>query len=232
MPADTSMIQIEKPGPPSIVAELSPLVQQAREFSVTDVASDGLALERVRSLRAGEKRITEYFEPARKAADAAKKEILAARDGLIGPIAAARAIYDSKAAAFEAEERRKADEEQRRLQAQAKKDEEERALMAAIEADEAGDHAEAEAIMSEPVSVATVTVAPAVAQVEGVSSQVRYSAEVTDLMALIQYVATRPEWVSLLEPNMPNLNRLATAQRKALSIPGVRAVDRVIRSTR
>ena len=228
----TEMIQIEKPSPPALVAELSPLVKAAQAFEVVDVETNTTALQRLRVLRDGEKRIADYFEPARKAADAAKKEILAARDGLIAPIAAARSIYDQKAGAYEQEERRKAEDEQRRLQAQARKEEEERALLAAIEAEESGDAAQAEAILAEPVSVPVVSVAPQVAKVEGVSSRTAWSAEVHDVEALIKYVAAHPEWSSLLEPCMPNLNRLAVAQREALAIPGVRAVSRTVRSTR
>ena len=77
-----------------------------------------------------------------------------------------------------------------------------------------------------------IHVAPQVATVEGVSSMTRWSAEVTDLIELVKYVAAHPEWLSLLEPAMPNLNRLAVAQRQALSIPGVRAISRTVRATR
>jgi len=226
------MIQIQKPSPPALVAELSPLVRGAEAFNVIDVETNAIALQRLKVLRDGEKKIAEYFEPARKAADAAKKEILAARDGLIGPIAAARSIYDQKAGTFEQEQRRKAEEERRRLQEQARKDEEERQLLAAIEAEQGGNQEEAEAILQEPVSAPVIHVAPQVATVEGVSSMTRWSAEVTDLIELVKYVAAHPEWLSLLEPAMPNLNRLAVAQRQALSIPGVRAISRTVRATR
>ena len=231
MPAEL-MIQIEKPSPPSIVAELSPLVQAARAFEVADVETNAQALVRVRDLRRGEKMIADHFEPTRKHLDAAKKELLAFRDGLIGPIAAARSIYDGKAADYEAAERKKAEDEQRRLQAEARKQEEERALMAAIEADEAGQPEAAAAILAEPVDVPMVTVAPSVAKVDGVSSSTRWSAEVHDLHALVCYVAKHPEWVSMLEANMPTLNRLAVSQRDAMAIPGVRAVSSTIRATR
>ena len=88
----SEMIQIQKPSPPAIVGELSPIVKAAQQFEVKDVETNGTALQRFKLLRDGEKRIADYFEPARKAADAAKKEILAARDGLIAPIAAARIL--------------------------------------------------------------------------------------------------------------------------------------------
>lgn len=226
------LIQIQKPSPPALVAELSPLVKGAQAFKVLDVETNAIALQRLKALRDGEKKIADYFEPARKAADAAKKEILAARDGLIGPIAAARSIYDQKANTFEQEQRRIAEDEQRRLQEQARKEEEERQLLAAIEAEEGGNPQEASAILDEPVAAPVVMVAPQVARVEGVSSTTRWSAEVTDLLELVKYVAAHPEWISLLEPALPNLNRLAVAQRQALSIPGVKAVSKTVRSTR
>lgn len=232
-PTDTSsMIQIEKPAPPAIVAQLAPLVSGARAFAVIDVDTNRVALERVRSLRSAEKAITDHFEPARKAADEAKKAILQARDSLVGPIAEARSIYDRSAATYEEGERRKAEQEQRRLQEQARKQEEERALLEAIDAEASGDAQGAAEILAAPVTVAVVAVAPAVAKVEGVSSRTTWSAEVYELLSLVQHVAAHPEWISLLEPCLPNLNRLAVAQREALRIPGVRAVSKSVRSTR
>jgi hypothetical protein len=230
MPAE--LIQIEKPSTPAIVAEMAPIVSLARALSVVDVESNALALVNVRTLRIAEKRLTELFEPSRKKADEAKKEILRLRDGLIGPIAEARAIYDSKALAYEQGERIKAEEERRRLQELARQQEEERALQDAIEAEARGDQNEAEAILAEPVQAPVIRVAPRVAEVAGVTSQVRWSAQVTDLLALVQYVAAHPQWISLLEPAMPNLNRLAVAQRDALSFPGVKAMPTTIRVTR
>lgn len=233
MPNESAaMIQIEKPAPPAIVQELAPLVAQAKAFPVANVDSHGEALERIKKLRRGEKMIADAFEPSRKAADAAKKEILSLRDGLIGPLAEARTIYDRTALAYEQEERRKAEEEQRRLQEIARKQEEERQLQDAIAAEQSGNVAERDAILAETPSVPVVKVAPAVAQVEGVSTRTTWSAEVTDMEALIGYVASHLEWSSLLMPNGPNLNRLAVAQREALSIPGVRAVASTVRSSR
>lgn len=230
--AIAKVISIESPAPPSIVQELSPVVAAAKAFQVVDQDSHALALERIKTLRNGERSISDYFEPARKSADQAKRDILAARDGLIAPLAEARTIYDRTANAYEVEERRKAQEKERELQEKARKQEEERKLQEAIRAEQAGDAVTAEAIMQEPVTVPTVRVAPAVAQVEGVSTRTTWSAEVHDLHALVRYVAAHPEWIYLLEASMPNLNRLATSQHEALSIPGVRAVSQTVRSTR
>lgn len=225
-------IQIESPGPPAIVQELAPVVQEAKSFSVGNVESHATALERIKILRNGERAITEYFEPSRKAADAAKKEVLAARDGLIGPFAEARGIYDRKAQEYEAEERRKADEEARRLQDKARREEEERKLAEAEEAEKAGDKELRDRILEEPVEVPVVAVAPAVAQVQGVTTRTLWSADVFNLRMLIEFVAKHPEWDTLLEPHLPNLNRLAVSQQEAMRIPGVRAVSTISRTAR
>ena len=69
-----------------------------------------------------------------------------------------------------------------------------------------------------------VHVAPAVAKVEGVATTTRWRAEVTDLHALVRYVAEHKEWIGLIEAVMPALNSMARSQREALAIPGVVAV--------
>jgi len=118
------------------------------------------------------------------------------------------------------------------LEAEARKAEEDRLLAEATAAQDAGDTEQAQAIIDQPIMVPVVTVAPAVARVEGVGQQTRWAAEVTDKLALIKYVALHPEWVGLLDANEPNLNRLAVSQREAMRIPGVRAVSRTIRMVR
>lgn len=227
-----SVITIEKPAPPSIVAELAPVVQAAKVFTIDSIEAHGAALDRIKRLRLGERAIEDHFARAKKAASDAHRQLVASIAALTGPLAEARGIYDRAAAAFEQEQKRIAEEESRRLQELARQQEEERALMDAVEAESAGDAAGAEAILAQPVAVPVVHVAPQVATVAGVSSRMTWSAEVTDLVALVKYVAAHPEWISLLEPSMPNLNRLAVAQRQALSIPGVKAVSKTVRATR
>ena len=225
-------LTIATPDGTAIASEMAPLVASARAMTVTDMDSHAAALGAVKTLRLAEKKIEDYFEPSRKALDAAKKEVLKARDGLIAPLTAARTIVDDKAAAFEAEQRRIAMEKERILREQARKEEEDRMVAEAAFAESEGDAEAAEAILAAPVTIATVSVAPAVAEVAGVSTTTRWSAEVTDKMALIRYVAERPEWASLLDANMPNLNRLAVAQKAALKIPGVKAVPNTSRTVR
>ena len=72
-----------------------------------------------------------------------------------------------------------------------------------------------------------IQVAPEVSKVQGVSTAKRWTAEVTDKLKLIQFVAVNPAWQHLLEPSMKDLNALARAQRQALQIPGVASVGKL-----
>lgn len=233
---ESELIRIERPAPPDVVGQLAPVVKGAVAFEVTDMVRHAVALDCIKQLRAGEKRIAEHFEPTRKHLDAAKKELLAFRDGLVGPIAEARAIYDRKAAEYEAAERVKAEAEERRLQDLARKQEEDRKLYEAMEAEEAGDKAGAEAIINEPIEAPVVRVAPAVAKVEGVSTRTNWRAEIHDVKACLRHMLDHEEFHAALEAAKPFLtiimNRLAVAQRDGLRIPGVRAVAEQVRSTR
>jgi hypothetical protein len=226
---DTELITIEKPAPPAIVAELAPVVALARAFEVHDLDSNRQALEAVRRLRSGEKGIADHFAKAIKDAHAAHKSILGAVNALTGPIAEARGIFDRKAADYEAAERRRAEEESRRLQELARKQEEERALQDAISAEAEGDSAAAEAILAEPVAAPVVTVAPQVARVSGVSSRVVWSAEINDIVECLLAMTRREEWRAALDRLRPELESifrpLAVAQREALNFPGVKAVS-------
>lgn len=231
-----NVIQIETPQPTALVQEMAPIVALARSFDVTDKESDRLAQEYGQRLRRAEKAWTDYCEPARKAADEAKKKILALRDGILGPWAMARTILFAKSDAYQAEERRKAEAEERRLQEEARRQQEERLLAEALEAQDRGDAAAADSILEEKVETPVISVQPQIAKVEGVSSRTLYEPEITDVRACLRHLLDRPEWEAVLDRFIPLLVTIlrpfATAQRQALSIPGVRVVSRTSRAAR
>lgn len=234
--SNVQMFQIEKPAPPSIVAELAPLVEKARGFQVVDVDSDRIAQELGARCRRGKKAIEEHFAKAKKDAAQAHKSIVASVAGLCGPIDEASRCYFSASDVYQENERRKAAEEQRKLQAIAQKREDERQLMDAIEAEGRGDTQERDAIMEETPAPPVVVVAPAVAKVKGVSRRENWSAGIEDVRKCLRFLLDNEEWLPLLEKCIPvletGLRPLAVAQRDALRIPGVRAVSQSVRSTR
>ena len=239
---ETNEIVIARPETESLTEEAGVLVVKAEAVTIETRQDHAETLIFIKELRSRERAITEHFEPSRAALESAKKEILSARDSLVKPLAEARGILNSKATGYEDEQeriareaQRKAEEEERKKAEEARKAEEER-LAALEEALDEGEIEKAEEIMAadpepEP-EVVHVPVVPDVAKVEGVSSHKRYSAEVVDKMLLIRYVAEHPEWESLIEPNIPALNRIAISQKDEMKLPGVKAVAKTVRSTR
>ena len=96
----------------------------------------------------------------------------------------------------------------------------------ALEAAQAGHAEEAHALRetAELVTAPRAAVAPPV--VTGVSVRSNWTAECTDLAALVAYIAEHDEYLNLLQPNQQALTALAKAQKDKLSLPGVRAFDR------
>lgn len=219
-------IVIRRPETATAEAEANGLVVKAQCFAVEtqeEHAAGAAFLTKI----AGIKRFAvELFADAKKAANDAHKSICAAEKKLVDPCDSARALISGKLFTYEAEARRKAEEERRRLEEQARRDEEARKLADAIDAEESGDAETAEEILNEPVVAPVVTVAPAIAKVAGVSARTTWAAEVVDKAALIRYVAEHPEWIGLLDANMPSLNGLARSQRDRLAISGVKASEK------
>lgn len=233
---DSETLTITKPAPPSIVAELAPILSTAKGYAVLDTETHRVALERAAQLRRGEKMIEDHFADARKAAHSAHQKIVQAVNGLLGPIAAARRSYEISAVRYERAELERAAERQRLEQAEARRREEERQLAEAVEAEAAGDVVGAEAILDAPLQVPVVQSEPQVAKVSGVSPQKRWGAKVNDVEATLRFMLERPEWSETLRRCIPVLETalrpLAVAQRRALSIPGVEAVESDVRSYR
>lgn len=220
----TDLVKVNPPDVSQLSQAMSPLVERAKLLVVDSRDTHEMALITARDLKNGARAILDHFEPTRKALDTAKKALLEARDSLKNPVEAAAIVLHGKAFTWEQEKAREARMEQAALEEQARKREEEKQLLDAIQAEEQGNPAEAEAILAEPVATPMITVKPDVAKVEGVAQQERWRAEVTNLFELICHVATHPEFISYLEPAMPALNGQARSLKGNMKIPGVKTV--------
>lgn len=73
-------------------------------------------------------------------------------------------------------------------------------------------------------TAAAVMVAPVVSitpKLSGIATKATYKGKVTDLLALVQYIATHPEYVGLVKGNETAINQLAKAQRDACKVEGI-----------
>lgn len=75
---------------------------------------------------------------------------------------------------------------------------------------------------SQLVTAPVVTAAPKTA---GVSTRKVWKAEVSDKLALIRYVAEHPEYVDVLDVNMPAVNKLVLALKANCPLAGVRVFE-------
>lgn len=200
-----------------------------RIVDTTTFQAAGSMLVDIRSLR-GE--IDAAFDPTIKAAHNAHKTACAAKKKVEAPLAEAETTIKRMMATYQTEQERRQREAQAQLDAEMKRIEEEKRLAAAEKMVDAGLPEVAESLLSAPVVVAPVRVAP-LAKADGVSFRETWRAEVTDLIDLVKWCGTRPDMIPLLlQPNQTGLNQLARTQKQNMSIPGVRAVsDKTVSAT-
>lgn len=174
------------------------------------------------------KQADEVFDPAISAAHAAHKAAIAAKKKVTDPITEAERTIKPKIAAYELEQRRKAEEERRRAEEEARK-QREAELEAAIEEAEADGASadEVQAIIQQPIVMPQIKPVPSFKPVKGVATRCTYRAEVYDARALYRAVADGSVSPNLVAPNMTALNQMARAMRDTMNIPGVRAVPDV-----
>jgi len=223
-------ITLSTPDTEQMQTQVIPFARHADALAVVNQETHARALEMVGQIARVEREVVDLFAEPKRAAHAAHKAITEAEKKLLTPLQSARSLISGKCDTYEREQRRLAQAEQARLEREAREREEQKRLEDSVLAQEAGEADEAQSILASPIIVPAVHVAPAVAAVEGVGTQTRWSAEVVSLWDLVRFVAEHPEWISLLKASDPDLNRLAVTQRQNMNIPGVRAVPKTIRT--
>lgn len=214
-----------------VVAEALTWPEQATELRVVDVATYEHAAGMLLGIKDLRKRIAETFDSHIDRAHKAHKALVAEKQNAEAPLKDAETIIKRSLGAYDAEQERIRHEAERLAQIQARKDAETRAIAEAAalerEAHATGDAdmlAEAHEIIAAPIVVPTVSIPKATPKVAGIAYSETWSAEVTDLHALVCYVAQHPQYLPLLSANMPTLNGQARSLKAHLRIPGVKPV--------
>jgi hypothetical protein len=209
----------ERPAPfdPAKINDLSIVSQDTYEL-----ACEGLREIKAvrRQIEADRKQLKEGVLQAGRAIDDKARKADA-------PWKAAEDSLAPRITAYVEEQRRIEREEQRRLEAEARKAAEEEQLAAAEAAQKAGaSEVEVEAILTEePVQAPMPVATPRVQRVAGVSTTTTYGAEFIDAAALCRHVIATRQY-HLIEPNVPALNKLATAMKDSFRVPGCRLVKK------
>jgi hypothetical protein len=212
------------------------LTKDCLSLEVADNQSYERAAHMLKVVAAVRAEVEETFGPVVASAHAAHKAALAAKAKHDEPLKAAERHLKASMGGYAAEQERVRQAEQRRLaaiaqaeaEAEAKRLAEEQVLELAIEAEQAGDDEQAEAILAEPlpppepVFAAPVIVPRSTPQVAGISSRQTWKAECCDLLALVRAVAAGQAPIDALQPNVVFLGQQARSLRSALRYPGIR----------
>lgn len=203
------------------------VVEQAKAVKVVDPESYTRAGAFWKDIRAMRSKVAETFDPLIKQAHELHRNTLAKKNAIDKPLENAERAVKQLMSDYDAEQERIRKEEQDRLAAIARKEEEDRLLAEALLAEESGDKEEAQAILDEPVYVPPVVVPKATPKLTGgpVYREI-WSAEVFDIKALCRAVADGRASTECVTGNMPVLNKMATALKNTMNVPGVKAYSR------
>lgn len=210
----------------TLLPETITLIQQAEEIAATD----GITIETAEDYRraAGElqkvKGLSKSLDAARKQTlepiNTAKDEVMGFYKPMLERLTTTENLIKTGMTKFDDEQ-----EKARRL-AEAKAAEEARKEQEKLEAKaeklaEKGKTEQAQALQMQAASVVAAPVAAAApVKVAGISKRISYSAEVNDIMALVQAVAAGQVPINAIQADTKFLNQMAKALKDNFSYPG------------
>lgn len=218
---------IEMPTEVAVQGDIRDMNSAITGLQVVDKRSHEAAEAYLVRVKGIEQSVRVLFNVPKAKAHEAHKAICAAETKLLEPVLQIQKYLRGKVGDYLIEQRRKEDDDRRRLEAEARKREQDRLQAEAEAAELAGDTQAAAEILQEAMKPPTPTIhiESQIAKTAGVSHRTIWSADVVSLRALILYVGEHPELTDLLQPNMTALNGMARALKNGMNIPGVRSVS-------
>lgn len=198
-----------------IEPEVSEVMAKKPEFlKITKQDESDLVASYLINLREIRKRIADFFKPDIEKAHQLHKSLISKMNQVDTEPAKAEMTYRRMLSDWNEQERRRIAEEQRKLDEKARKD-------AMKVAKKEGDEKLAEQIQNGKVPVVSMKTPEPIQKTEGISTREYWKAEVQDLMALVKAVASGKASIEYLTPNMQVLNKIVSATKGNISIPGV-----------
>jgi hypothetical protein len=199
--------------------------ERAKAITITDQETYNGAATVLVEIVAIRKQVQAHHKPIKEATNKAHKTAVAAEKKLLDPLTEAEGYIRKAIGAWDYEQERLRQEEQKRLEAIQRQADEDARLALAQEAEENGAEAETvDEILATPVVMPTAVAKPTFQHASGISTRQNWKAEVVDMKALCRAVASGQASAELVQPNMVALNRMAKAMRTTFNIPGCKAV--------
>lgn len=186
-------------------------LDQANALEIVTVADYTAADQLCARLKLLDKEVDEAYDEHISAAFKAHRSLVAKKNKYAEPIDQARKIIKAKMVVWQEAEEEKRRAEERRLQEIARKKAEEEALQAAQDAQQAGDTASAEAILSAPVEAPAVVLPKAAPKI------------MTSIRTIWKARIVKPNLIprEYLTPDEMKINGVARATKGTVKIPGV-----------
>ena len=193
-------------------------VQTAKAFMITSQDDYEQGAKYLTGIKTRMKQITEYWKPAKEAADKAHKQLVAKEKQMIEPLKEAEGIIKRKMLNHQQaveRARREAEAEARRRQ----EEEAQRLLEQAVQAEEKGDDQQAAINMAMAEMVSEMPAAPVIQTptAQGTSIRKTWKAKVVDEKLVPAYF----NGMELRTINMAVLNSLAKTTKGTMQIPGI-----------
>jgi len=183
---------------------------------VTDQTGYNEANEILKMIKLRIKQIKERFEPPKKRAKQVYDDWNQLLKDLIEPFQKLEDDIKGKMKQFLIEQQ----ERERKAREEALKKEEEKRLRDAKALEEAGQQKKADEILDKRITVSKKDI-PEMNK-GGTYTVTTYSAEVTDLIQLVNAICRNEVSIECVLPNQPYLNQLARQKRDSFKIPGVK----------
>ncbi|HEX9641764.1 MAG TPA: hypothetical protein VGB13_10685 [Candidatus Krumholzibacteria bacterium] len=200
------------------------MLAQAEGFTIASNTQYEQSAALLQSIKGKQKDLEGLRKSITRPIDEAKQRVMKLFSPSADRLANAELKLKRAMLAFTQENKRKQEEAQAALRERERK-ERERLERQAEKAREKGQEEKAAALEQKAEDVPELEVVVPEPEVEGISMRVTWRADVVDLLALVKAVAAGEQALSMIEPNMKQLNGLARAMKEDLAVPGVKAVS-------
>lgn len=218
------MSHIETPTAQELIKVAAPVLETATTLLIDSPMMYEMAGDELKTIKAKAKELEEQRKSITGPMDVAKKRVMDLYRKPLEMLEQAESAIKRSMLTYTTEQRRIAAEEQAKVNAAAEA-ERQRMAKEAAEAEKAGDVATSIALSSaaEMVTAHSVNLQPN--KVAGITTTTRWSAEVHDKVAYLKHVIENPDLLDSVEIHMPTLNKMASALKDKMNIPGVRPVS-------
>lgn len=196
-------------------------------LAITDQETYNKAVDARVEAKAWLRNAGEYFDGLVKPAYAAYKNLLDAKKAVIEPVENTVTAINRELLTWDQAQEALRRAEQVKLEQEARaKAEAERIQQAELLQAAGADEEAIEELLNEPVIATEMVAAPKTYEAsKAVVYRDNYSGEVTDLKALVKYIAKNPSFINLVQVNQTAVNQLAKSMKETLAVPGIKVVN-------